>query len=412
MVIGMIAPGEKVIAGYGSLNGPGGPAPEADSLFEIGSISKVFIGTLLADAVRRGEVRLDDPASMYLPSSVRLPEYEGTPISLLDLATHTSGLPREMTSGKQLTPENWTQAMYDFLSGYLLAYQPGTKFVYSNLGMTLLAHILELRTGMDYEQLVSDRLLRPIEMTSTGFKPEPDILPRLARGHNSVLYPVDTYVYNVPEHIYAGGIISSAEDMLRFASAAMGLESTPLMPAFQDAIHPRRLAKDDQSGLAWRVVEGSEPIIYHNGHTYGMHAYLGFDPGRQVAVVVLANAAISVDDIGPHLLYPEKYTLEKFTPRAILTPKLVDPAILASYAGRYEFDNVMIDVRGDGDHLILSMADLDPLTLVAETETRFAVMEYDAAVEFLVDGGKVTSLDMVQAGASQIYTFKRVEPAE
>jgi len=412
MVIGMIAPGEKIIVAYGSLNGSGGRVPDTQSLFEIGSISKVFIGTLLADAVQRGELHLDDPASMYLPSRVKLPEYEGTPITLLDLATHTSGLPREMTTREELTSDNWTQAMYDFLSGYQLTYKPGTKFVYSNLGMTLLAHILELRTGMDYEQLVSVRILQPLGMTSTVFEPSAEMLLRLASGHNSVLYPVDTYGYKVPEHVYVGGMISNADDMLRFASAAMGLESTPLLPAFQNAMQPWRFAQGDQSGLAWRVVEGNAPIIYHNGNTDGMHAYLGLDPQRKVAVVVLSNAAISVDDIGPHLLHPEKYALEKFKPRAVLAAKPIDPAILASYAGKYEFDHIVIDVRVYGNNLILSIADIGPLTLVHETDTQFAAMEYDASVSFMIDQGVVTGLVLVQADDSQTYTFKRVEPPE
>ncbi|HSK66100.1 MAG TPA: serine hydrolase domain-containing protein, partial [Anaerolineales bacterium] len=186
MVVGMIAEGEEVVIGYGSLNETGGPVPDGDSLFEIGSISKLFIGTLLADAVRRGEVNLDDPASMYLPSSVRMPEHDGTSITLLDLATHTSGLPKEISSDQPLTPENWVQEMYDFLSSYELPYEPGKKAVYSNIGMTLLAHILELRTGTMYEQLVEERIFQPLGMKSTGFEPLPAMRPRLATGHNSV----------------------------------------------------------------------------------------------------------------------------------------------------------------------------------------------------------------------------------
>ena len=412
MVVGMIAEGEEVVIGYGSLNETGGPVPDGDSLFEIGSISKLFIGTLLADAVRRGEVNLDDPASMYLPSSVRMPEHDGTSITLLDLATHTSGLPKEISSDQPLTPENWVQEMYDFLSSYELPYEPGKKAVYSNIGMTLLAHILELRTGTMYEQLVEERIFQPLGMKSTGFEPFPAMRPRLATGHNSVLHPIDTYVYSVPDHVYVGGILSSAEDMLRFASAAMGLEPSPLLPAFQEAVEPQRFGFNGKTGLAWLVTQGSYPIVYHNGHTLGMHAYFGFDPNRKVAVIVLANAAVALDDIGPHLLYPSRYALERFTPRVLGTPVAVDPDILASYAGKYRFEEMTLEIMASGDQLILSVPDEEPFTLLAESDTRFVLIELEASIRFLIEEGQVTGLLLDQAGASQIFTFKKVMPGE
>ena len=412
MVVGMIAKDEKVIAGYGSLNEPGGPIPDGDSLFEIGSISKVFIGTLLADAVRRGEVNLEDPASLYLPPTVRMPAYDGNSITLLDLVTHTSGLPKEISADQELTPENWVAEAYDFLSSYELTYEPGTKFVYSNIGMTVLAHILELRTGMDYTQLLMERILQPLKMTSTGFEPLPVMTPRLATGHNSVMHPIDTYVYRVPDHVYVGGIISSAEDMLRFASAAMDLEPSPLLPAFQEAVKPQRFGFNGKTGLAWLMTQGSYPIVYHNGHTLGMHAYFGFDPNRKIAVIVLANAAVPLDDIGPHLLYPSRYALERFTPRVLGTPVPVDPDILASYTGKYQFEDMALEIMASRDQLVLSIPDEKPFTLLPESNTRFVIIEYEASIRFLIDDGKVIGLLLDQAGASQIFTFKKVMPGE
>jgi D-alanyl-D-alanine-carboxypeptidase/D-alanyl-D-alanine-endopeptidase len=96
IVVGMIAadPPERCVVGYGRLSATDQRVPDGDTVFEIGSITKVFTGILLAQAVLNGEVQLDDPISMYLPEGVTAPEYEGRPITLLDLATHTSGLPR------------------------------------------------------------------------------------------------------------------------------------------------------------------------------------------------------------------------------------------------------------------------------------------------------------------------------
>ena len=411
MVIGMIAPNEKIVVGYGRLNDVDDRAPNANSLFEIGSISKVFVGTLLADAVRRGEVQLDDPASKYLPPSVKMPDYNGTPITLLDLATHTSGLPKDLPpdfTGER-TQETWVPAMYDFLSNYQLTQKPGTGFIYSNLGVTLLAHILELRTGIEYEALLLERICQPLGMIDTRITPTDEMLTSLATGHNTVLYPIDVYEFTVAEHQYVGGIVSSAEDMLRFASAAMGLEETPLLPAFQDATKPQRFAFGDKSGLAWRITEGSFPIINHAGHTFGMHAFLGFDPQRQVAVIVLANAAVAMDDIGPHLLHPTRYALETFTPRILPTPIKVDSTLLASYAGGYEMDGMTLSVSVSGDQLIMSIPDQDPITMFAQTEKLFVVVEYEATVSFIVTDGTVTALILDQAAASQPYRFQKIQ---
>jgi CubicO group peptidase (beta-lactamase class C family) len=278
--------------------------------------------------------------------------------------------------------------------------------------MTLLAHILELRTGMAYEQLLIERILQPLGMTSTGFEPLPAMMPRLATGHNTVLHPIDMYVYSVPDHVYVGGITSSAEDMLRFASAAMGLEPSPLLPAFQEAVKPQRFGANGKTGMAWLVTQGSYPIVYHNGHTLGMHAYFGFDPHRKIAVIVLANAAVPLDDIGPHLLYPSRYALERFTPRALGTPAPVDPDILASYTGKYRFEDMTIEIKASGDQLVLSVPDEDPFTLLAESNTRFVLVEHEASIRFLIEDGQVTGLLLDQAGASQIFTFKKVKPGE
>lgn len=143
-----------------------------------------------------------------------------------------------------------------------------------------------------------------------------------------------------------------------------------------------------------------------------MHAYFGFDPNRKVAVIVLANAAVALDDIGPHLLYPSRYALERFTPRVLGTPVAVDPDILASYAGKYRFEEMTLDVMASGDQLILSVPDEEPFTLLAESDTRFVLIELEASIRFLIEEGQVTGLLLDQAGASQIFTFKKVIPGE
>lgn len=419
MVIGMIAPNEKVIVGYGRLGETNDRIPDADSLFEIGSISKVFIGTLLADSVQRGEVSLDDSISKYLPASVRVPDFNGTPITLLDLATHTSGLPKDLPPNPDgtITSENWVQVMYHFLSSYELLQKPGMGFEYSNLGMSLLAHILELRTGLSYDSLLAERILKPLGMDDT-YLPLPNTPQheRLATGHNNTLhpYPAGAYIYNEPELRYVGGIISSAEDMLKFASAAMGMTETPLLPAFKDATTPRRSWLYDKSGLAWIITEGQFPFIHHSGDTHGMHSFFGFDPQRRVAVVVLANANVPKDDLGPYLLHPERYALETYSPRSLPAPKQLDSHILASYAGEYELELdgtvvAAITIKVDGQQLIVYKDGEMDFSMIAETETRFVAVELEALVDFIVIDGIVTGFVLDQATANEDYTFTKVD---
>ena len=153
IVVGVIEPAGRRIVTYGRAS-TGGPMPlDGDTVFEIGSMSKVFTSLLLADAVQRGEVALTDPITKYLPSSVKVPE-RGRPITLQDLSTHTSGLPR-LPDMNPKDPENpyadySVDQLYRFLSTYQLPRDVGASYEYSNLGAGLLGHILALRAGMDY----------------------------------------------------------------------------------------------------------------------------------------------------------------------------------------------------------------------------------------------------------------------
>src|SRR5512132_4333622 len=138
----------------------------------MGSATKVFTSLLLADSVRRGEVALSDPASKYLPPDVKIPERGGRQITLQDLATHTSGLPRLPSNLAAKDASNpyadYTVAqLYAFLSAYQLTRDIGSKYEYSNLGAGLLGHLLARRAGVDYETLVRTRITGPLGMNST-----------------------------------------------------------------------------------------------------------------------------------------------------------------------------------------------------------------------------------------------------
>jgi len=172
---------------YGTLEkGHMGPL-NGDTIFEIGSISKVFTSLLLADMVNRKEVALDDPAAKYLPEHVRMPERSGKAITLLDLSTHRSGLPRVPGNLNPKDPTNpyadySVDDLYQFLSGYTLPRDPGSEVEYSNLGGGLLGHILAHRAGTDYESLIRSRIARRCLAPVVRWRPGDGRPPRCARS--------------------------------------------------------------------------------------------------------------------------------------------------------------------------------------------------------------------------------------
>src|SRR5215510_13382960 len=222
IVVGVIEPTGRRVVAYGNLAN-GDPRPlDGDTIFEIGSISKVFSSMLLADMVNRKEVALDDPAAKYLPGHVKMPERSGKSITLLDLSSQTSGLPPLPAILKVKDPANpyagyTVDDLYEFLSSYTLPRDPGCEFEYSNLGVGLLGHLLANRAGMDYESLIRSRITQPLAMPDTGITLSSSMKQRMATGHNAFLAPVTNWGCSTLAG--AGALRSSANDMLTFLEA-------------------------------------------------------------------------------------------------------------------------------------------------------------------------------------------------
>jgi len=262
---------------------------------------------------------LGDPVAKYLPTTVRVPERGGREITLYDLATHTSGLPREPLNLQPREPWNpfadySIEQLYQFLSGYQLTKDIGTEFDYSNLGAGLLGHALARRAGIDYDALVRARITGPLGMTSTGMALLPAMGARLAVGHNRLLEPVGNW--DSPTLAGAGALRSTTNDMLTFLAANLGYTQSPLGPAMTAMLQVPRAGRGTPMGwqivtLDGLIVPNGRHIVWMNGGTYGYRSFLGFDPKIRTGVVVLSNAfrlsgALSgvgdIDDIGLHLL--------------------------------------------------------------------------------------------------------------
>ncbi|TFG74278.1 MAG: class A beta-lactamase-related serine hydrolase, partial [Chrysiogenales bacterium] len=172
IVVGIINKDGKTIYSYGK-TAADGRAVDGDTVFEIGSVTKTFTATLLADMVQRGLLSLDDPVAKYLPKGVTMPSRGGKQITLLDLATQRSGLPRMPTNFNPADPDNpfadyTAKKLFEFLAGYTLPRDIGASYEYSNLGVGLLGEALARRAGKSYEALLTERIFRPLGMNSSG----------------------------------------------------------------------------------------------------------------------------------------------------------------------------------------------------------------------------------------------------
>jgi serine-type D-Ala-D-Ala carboxypeptidase/endopeptidase len=313
IVVGVVdANGRRVVA-HGRLNQDDPRPLDGNTIFEIGSITKVFTSLLLADMVLRREVSLDDPVAKYLPSDVKVPERPGRQIKLVDLATHTSGLPRLPSNLAFRTPSNpyadYSEAqLYEFLSSYKLTRDIGARYEYSNLGGGLLGLALSRRAGMDYGPLVRERICEPLGMNHTRSQLTSEMQWRRAAGHDRTMRPTANWDFGAAT-AGAGELRSDANDMLTFLEANLGSLETPLAPAMEAMLGVRRHTgvKGLDVALGWHVLtKNGREIVWHNGGTGGYRSFMGFDPAARTGVVALSNSFTweGVDDIGRHLLDP------------------------------------------------------------------------------------------------------------
>jgi CubicO group peptidase (beta-lactamase class C family) len=417
-VVGVVDAEGRRFVGFGPrVKGDPGQV-DADTVFEIGSMTKVFTGLLLAEAVRRGEVALDEPIQRLLPASVHAPERDGRAITLLDLATHTSGLPRLPSNLKPKDPLNpyadyTVEDLYAFLNGYRLTREPGSQYEYSNLGGGLLGQLLARRAGVNYETLARTRITAPLGMRSTAITLSPALQARMAQGYNARLEPTPNW--DIPALAGAGGLRSTAADIATFLAAELGFEATPLKPAMDAQLVPRRPgpAPNTQTALAWLVTTTSSgrQIVWHNGGTGGFRTFMGFDPAARVGVVVLTNAATARggDDIGFHLLTGAPLAPPPPPPSEHQEINL-SPAALEAFVGRYAYTpQIVLTVTREGDQLYAQLTGQSKFPIYPEGPNSFfwKVVDAQAAFERGPDG-QVTGLTFEQGGRR--VKARRVEP--
>ena len=382
---------------------------DGDTEFEIGSITKVFTGLVLADMAAKGEVRLDDPIEKYLPPGVTAPTRNGRSITLAELAAHSSGLPRLPTNLAQTDPSNpYADYTYDqvwaFLSSYQLTRDPGAVWEYSNYGFGLLGDLLARRAGTDYQTLVKARVIAPLGLTSTTVTLTPDERARLATGHDAMLQKVANW--DLPTLAGAGALRSTVNDLMTFLAAEMGLTPSPLQNAMKLSLAVRgpTTSPSGQQALGWAVQRlPTGDIINHNGGTGGYRTVIAFSPSRKLGVVMLTNAATEPgpEDIGFHILTG--------TPVALLPPPhpppqrhavMLDAKALDALVGHYQSaPQVVLTITRDGDHLFAQLTGQGRFEVFPESPTEVFWKVVDAQATFtLGPGGRATTIIVHQNG--------------
>jgi CubicO group peptidase (beta-lactamase class C family) len=382
-VVAMIEDGQVAIEGFGTL--PGGGPPDGDTLFEIGSVTKTFTATLLAEAVVRGEVRLDEPVRDLLPGFA-IPSRDGREITLADIAEQHSGLPR--------MPDNFRPrdtadpfADYDagrlkqFLAGYTLPRDPGAAYEYSNLAIGLLGYALAENRHVSYDDLLAERIFRPLGMTSSAVSLAPFLRTRLAPGEDAAAKSAPHW--HLDALAGAGGISSSAADMLRYVRAYMGKVPTPLHAAMSLAITPRRPVDDQQIGLVWMrlPIPGGGTVVWHNGLTGGYASFIGFTADSRKGVVILTNRAQEIDDLGFAALGDPRPLAAAHKTVAL------SAAQLAPLAGTYKLrEKTFLTLTAANGMLVAGVTGHPSFELYPASETEFFTQIGDVSLTFIRDG--------------------------
>jgi len=373
---------------------------DENTIYEIGSITKVFVGILLAEAVKRGEVKLDDPISKHLPKNVVSPKLNGKEITLLDLTTHHSSLPRLPENFSPKNNENPyadynTEQMYGFLNQVKLRKEIGSQYEYSNFGVGLLGHILSLAAKMSFEDLIKSRILQPLGMKNTAIILSPEMKSNIAFGHNEE--GRQTSNWDLDALAGAGALRSNASDMAKFISANLGFTKTSIADSLKEAQIMRKTGErpTQKIGLGWHGDPlSNRELLFHGGGTGGYVAFVALDKERKTGVFVATNSTSKSDDIGVHML-ENKFPLRQFAQLVSLGEE-----ILQKYVGEYQLaPTFSIVVTREGKQLFGQATNQSKFEMFAEKEDEFFLKAVEARIIFSKDeNGKVVGLILKQGG--------------
>jgi serine-type D-Ala-D-Ala carboxypeptidase/endopeptidase len=341
--------------------------------FEIGSITKTMTAALLAEIIGRGEIALDDPLAKLLPLGTNVPSFNGTPITVGNIVTHTSGLPSFPWRTTDLSNPYARLTEVDLLGTLAkmqLKHAPGSQLEYSNFALMVLSYALAKRSGKDFETLLRERLLSPLGMDDTYIVTRPSAV-RVAEGHLSNSRPTGPWDVNV-DLGGAGGVRATLPDMVRYLEGQLGIRDSAITPFLARTQEKVASVGGVATGMAWQILstENGRTYVMHSGGTGGFSSFIVFDRAAKRGVVLLSDTALTevggLRRLGMHML---DRSLPAGTPRTMATAevKLIDALV-----GRYRLQfGLGMELRRKGNKL----------TIQADGQPEFE-MEYDSAGEF------------------------------
>lgn len=337
--VGVITDGKTWTENFGTLDSDDTRSPNEKTLYEIGSISKVFTSLLLAEAVESGRLKLDDLISTVMKELAEKNPTVGNTITFQHLSLHMSGLP---VMPDNISPADSTNPFdgYDraMLTEYMLSVKPerkpGEVYEYSNLAVGLLGDLLARQAGVSYEALLKEKLTGPLKMSDTTIKLTPEQLSRFAPPHNAALLPDKAGDFDALAG--CGAIRSNINDMLLFAEASLNPPEGPLVKAIELAWTQHKPAKNGNHamGLGWMIaLDGS--TRWHNGQTGGYQSMMLVSRQADCAVVLLCNTAGSGTDALAEQIIQTAMGLD-VQPRTFDKEVKVDPRVAKRLEGKYE----------------------------------------------------------------------------
>jgi serine-type D-Ala-D-Ala carboxypeptidase/endopeptidase len=380
-----------------------------NSAFEIGSITKTMAAALLADLILQGKASLDDPISKYLPKDAVVPSFEGKPILLKHIVTHTSGLPvvPDFGAADMVNPyANIDEAsLLKTLSQAKLKRAPGSEFEYSNYAMMLLTSMIAKHAGSDFETLLQTRLFTPIGMKNSYVNLKPKGIDA-AQGHTPNQKTTSAWKFKT-NTAGVGGVRATLDDMVSYVQAQLGTSTSAISPALKLTQQIVKTDANQKMGMNWLMGSLDNHFVHaHGGGTGGFSAHVAFDLDTKRGVVILSDTALtSVGGLSSLSNHLQDSRLPLGKARLVKAP---DVAMLDALVGQYDVQPGMkLFVSREGSKLFTQATGQEKFEMAYDSEGDFFPLEFDAILrpKKRADGGY--SLALLQGGA--VIPLKKIE---
>ena len=414
--IGIIKSGETAVYGYGQYSQSDTRVPDGGTIFEIGSVSKVFTGMLLADAVVQKQVTLDLPAQEILGDRATIRVVDDHPISLRHLSTHMSGLPRlpfgfTPTNADDPYKDYSPELLYQSLRKGKSTNTPGEKHLYSNFAVGMLGHLLSLENDCSYAELLRRRVADPLGMADTLIELSDEQEKRFIQGHMEG--GKDAGPWHLNALAGAGGIRSSTNDMLKFIGANLNPPKSDAGKMVELAWKQQRPPTDVEfaMGLGWLIAKDGE-TRWHNGQTGGYYSMIYANRKVDSGVVLLSNTSEGeLGELAESIMRLLGGSEEK--PRVFEIEKgpVVQPEVLQRLSGEYEFaPGLVLSVESRQGNLYVKLTGQTWLRVYPKSDSEWFLKVVEASVIFdLDDEGPAASVRLLQNGGDQKAIRKKIK---